>query len=253
MANQYYSIRVDSAANTLADFKAALLDYYGAYNDPANLTGVRFDYDSSPYLIFRCSAIADQYIRIYMSATHALFSYGDGVAGNNVTNPVAFGGTSSTGTLSEAHLVLGPQTLLWQTLQSTTNSRIVLLGQLSNNDYAVLACMGNSYASYNSGCAGRNTTDSTDLWPVTLSHGFQSAAGKLYTQSIILKNGVVGMELTGAGAIASFQDIYNVSYSQGNTTVNAGSTFILTTSGMYMNNALAVFPTSLLMQYEPIA
>lgn len=253
MANSYYSIRVDSAANTLADFKAALLDTYGAYNDPANLTGVRFDYDTSPYLIFRSSAIADAYIRLYWNSNNPVFSYGDGVSGNNVTNPVAFGGTSTAGSMTEAHLVLGPHTLLWQSLQSTQISRLVIIGQLTNNDYAVLSCSGSSSSIYTTSHYAYNTTDAARLLPVTLDHGFQGAAGKLYTQRLILAGyGAGGVELNGDGSVAGYQDLYNASHETSNIGYVWGATFVLSLSKMYMDGAYPVLDTCLLMEFEAV-
>lgn len=257
MANKRYAIRVDSAANVLTDFKAALVDYYGAYNDPANLSGVRFDYDTSPYVIFRCSAIADAYIRLRWQSNNPMFSCGDGVNGNDVTNPIVFGGTQALGSTSVANMVLGPHTLLWHNLQGSLTSRIVLVGQLTNADYAVMACAGINTASYTVSHFGYNTTDGVYLWPVTLSSPFGSAAGKLYTQPLILRQGAAGLsglELTGVGAVATFQDVLNVSHAPGNATPTWGATFVLTTSGMYMNigEHLPVLPTGLLMEHPAV-
>ena len=118
---------------------------------------------------------------------------------------MAFLGTSNVGTPTEMHLVLAPHTLLVMQLLSSMYSKMGIIGQLTNGDYAVLGMAGNS--TYAAGTAGYNTTDGTSIYPVTLATGFQSAAGKLYTQALILRNGAVGVELNGDGSIASFQDV----------------------------------------------
>ncbi len=249
MSNRYYSIRVDTAANAVADIQAALLAYYGAYDADTNPTGVAVLYSTSPYLIFTCTALADKPIRLYWSSGPC-FYYGTGyTSGNNVDSPTAFSGTSSLGTVSAAHLVLGPHTLLLNVLQTTQNSRLVLLGQLKNGDYAVLGLNGSATTSYNNNNYGFNTTDGTALWPVGLDNGVQSASGHLYTQKLVLSNGVTGLELNGDGSVASFQDVLVAGYVTSATTLVVGATFMLTTCKMYMAGARQSLGTSLVMTF----
>lgn len=251
MGNKYFSIRTTSAADCLADVKAALEAVYGLYNVDTNPTGVVYDYDVPPYLIFRCTAIADKRIRLYIATDNPLWGFGDEVSGNTLTNLIPFGGSSSTGGWTEAHMVLGPHTLLWMNLESTLYSRLVMIGQLTNDDYAVLGMVGNSNTSYNVSCAGWNTTDGVSLWPVAMESGFQSAAGKLYTQALVLKHGVTGLELNGDGSIASFQDIVNASYSTTATVAVWGATFVLTVGSLYMDSGWGpALRTCLLMSYD---
>lgn len=249
MGNTYYSIRTDSNANMIADVKAALLDTYGAYDDPSNLTGVRFDYDTDSYLIFRCTAISDQYLRIQSSNRRALFSYGDGVSGNDVTNPVRFGGTSSTAAPTRNDLVLGPHTLLY--LSQCGLPTLDLIGQLTNDDYAAMGFIGSSDGYFNGGTIAMNTTDGVRFVPITFDGGFQSSAGKMYTQELILAHtAAAGVELNGDGSIASFQDIMNASYITGSSTAVWGATFVLTFCVMYQTGTGPFMRTCLLMTYD---
>ena len=79
MANKRYVIRVDDYQNTLADIKAALLDYYGAYDASTNPDGVNILYDATYYLIFTSTAIADKPIRVEVNSCERIFiNYGSG-------------------------------------------------------------------------------------------------------------------------------------------------------------------------------
>ena len=252
MANKHYSIRVDTHLNALADIKAALLDYYGAYNDPANPDGVNILYDEPYYLIFTCTAIADKPIRVNVNSSERIFmNYGSGyTAGDDVDDPVAFLGTYNGGAPTEMHLVLAPHTLLVMQLLSTVYSKMGIIGQLTNGDYAVLGMAGTN--SYMTGTAGYNTTDGTQFYPTALDTAFQSSDGKLYTQNLILRGAVSGVELNADGSIASFQDIHNASYVTDRTSAVWGATFVLTYSNMYMDVGVAVLRTCLLMEYEEV-
>ena len=252
MANKHYSIRVDDYLNALADIKAALLDYYGAYNDPANPDGVNILYDETYYLIFTCTAIADKPIRVYVNSSERIFiNWGSGyTAGDNLDDPVAFLGTDNTGTPSEMHLVLAPHTLLITQLLSTLYSKMGIIGQLTNGDYAVLGMVGQSNNTV--GTAGYNTTDGTQFYPTALDTAFQSSDGKLYTQNLILRGAVSGVELNADGSIASFQDIHNASYVTDRASAVWGATFVLTYSNMGMDVGVIVLPTCLLMEYEEV-
>jgi hypothetical protein len=240
MANSYYSIRIDSAANTLTDFKTALTAKYGAYHVDTNPTGVTYVYDTSPYLIFTCTALSDKHIRLYVASSH-LWSYGTGyTSGNNVDGPVTFGGTYNGSSATAVHLIAGTNVFFVNMLQGNINSKIVVIGKLTNNDYGVLGLIGSSSATYNANTYGMNTTDGTKLYPVALDTAFQSAAGKLYKQRLILRNGAVGTEFDGDGSIASFSDIYNVSFVNGASTITVGATYLISTSSMYFNDGSPV-------------
>jgi hypothetical protein len=253
VANKRYAVRFDSVANTVADIRAAFLDYYGAYHVDTNPLGVAELYYTSPYWIFTCAAIADKPIRIYIAGVGRLYiNTGSGyTSGNDVDGPVAWMGTSTSGAATEFYVVLGPRTALFHVLQSLLLSKVGIIGQLTNGDYAVLGMIGSSTATYNAGALGLNTTDGTPIFPVTWDTGFQSAAGKLYTQPLILRNGVTGVELNGDGSIASFQDLANAAFVTANNAAVWGATFVLTVSGpLYMDGALPVLRTCLLMEYE---
>ena len=254
MANKHYSIRVDDYLNTLADIKAALLDYYGAYDASTNPDGVNILYDETYYLIFTCTAIADKLIRVNVNSSERIFMYyGSGyTAGSNLDDPVAFLGTDNTGTPSEMHLVLAPHTLLITQLLSTVNSKMGIIGQLTNGDYAVLGMVGAGNSAYTVGTAGYNTTDGTQFYPTTLDTAFQSSDGKLYTQNLILRGAVSGVELNADGSIASFQDIHNASYVTDRASAVWGATFVLTYCNLYMDVGVAVLRTCLLMEYEEV-
>lgn len=233
MANSYYSIRIDTAAHSHEDTKAALLDYYGAWADPSNLGGVIFDYDTSPYLIFRVAGLSSKMIRVYHYVAPR-WSYGDAVTGNDVTNAVNFCGTRADGAISVNHLVLGPNTLLSCALLTSVVSRVAIIGKLSNDDFAVLCSVGNTNATYRQGATGYNVTDAVELHESSFSEAFDSTAGKLYTQKLILYNYVNGdVELEGGGDPASFIDIRNISYQPGVNAVTIGPTFIITPSMLY--------------------
>jgi hypothetical protein len=261
VANKHYVIRYDARENMHADVKAALLDYYGAYHVTTNPTGVAFLYDTSPYLIFTCTAIADKPIRLYVHGAaicRPFWSYGSGyTTGTNVDNPVTFSGTYETATaglinVSDVHLVLGPHTLLMSCLGGTRlTSLLVLIGQLSNNDYVALAAMGTSSATYRAGVMAYNMTDAAQVWPIALTDKFQSAGGKLYSCPLILRNGAYVAEANGDGSPASFQDLANVSHVTSSTGAVWGTTYTLSHSRLYMEGGVtAVLPTCLLMEYE---
>ena len=255
MTNKYYALSVASESALHAAIKAALLDYYGAYADPGNLTGVAFLYDTSPELIFTCTAIADKPLMVDCDdGGRCRWLYGSGyTSGAVLDDPVYFAGSYNTGTPTEAHLSLGAHTLLMTVLLTTIGSRLAVVGQLSNGDYAVLGAIGNSNHTYNAGAIGYNTTDSVNLYPVTFDAGFQSTAGLLYKQDLILSRGATGVELNTDGSIASFQDLQNAAYDSGSNIVEVwGATFVLTMCDMYMASALNVLPTSLLMEYDEV-
>jgi hypothetical protein len=72
----------------------------------------------------------------------------------------------------------------------------------------------------------------------------------LYKQAWILIHGDAGVELNDDESIASFQDIYNASFVTTLTGYVWAASHVLSVGQMYMDGALLVLQTCLLMEFE---
>jgi hypothetical protein len=249
MTNKYYSIGVTTP---IANIEAALIDKYGTYNVSTNPTGALIHYSAAAGMVFSCSLLSNKVIKVLWSSSNLMHSYGDAwTSGTTITNEVTFGGTSTAGTASAVHLILGDYTYFMNYLGSTINSRVILIGKMTNDDYGALCLIGSATSTYYVSALGRNTTDNTAMRPSCWENPFTAADGKLYRQRPALYTyGGVGVELNSDGSLAFFQDVYNASYNNVVTTLVLGATFLLSTGNMYMDGGTLHLRTCLLMEFE---
>jgi hypothetical protein len=249
MTNKYYSIGV---ATPIANIDAALIDKYGAYHETTNPTGALIHYSAAAGMVFSCSRLSNKVIKVLWSASCLLHSYGDAwTSGTTITNEIAFTSTSTVGTSSEIHLILGDYTYLVNLLQGTQISRLALIGKMTNDDYGVLGLSGVNNSTYYANCIGRNTTTGAAMRPSTWDIPFTGADGKLYRQRpAMYAHGGIGVQVNSDGSFAFFQDVYNASYSNAANILVLGATFLLTTGNMYMDGGALHLRTCLLMEFE---
>lgn len=234
MANAYYSI---GTSTTIADIKSALQTQYGSGN-------VTIYYETSSYLIFFCSTIADKVIKIYVSGTPR-FYYGDAYSsGTALTNEVAFAGYSTTATA--IHLVLGDSFFYMCWLGSY--SGIAVIGKLTNDSYI---CLGlNSASATASNSKGRDTTNSLDIVPITIGGGFVNSSGKLYKQPVIFVKADGSVEEQTDGNIAGISGLYSISYYTGGGSVLVkNDSYLISPCDLYMSDVKKYLQTGFFAEW----
>lgn len=240
MANTYYTVGTTAP---IAEIKAALISQYGSGN-------VTVYYETTSYLIFSCSAIANKVIKLYWYSTSNFMAYyGDAwTSGSTITNQVQFIGYGG-GTASEQHLVLGDNFFFLATLCSTLLSLITIIAKMTNNDYVCIGLMGNSASTYNANCRGVNTTDAVDVRLSTLDYKFASSTGKLYKQNLIIAKTNGTAEQNTDGSLATINGLYNISHSLSNATLLKGTNYLMSPSNMYMLDLAMYLKTCLFTEF----
>ena len=211
-------------ASSMADIKNALLDYYGS--------NVTIHADSSSQVIFSCAQVSDKVIKITGYADVRTY-YGDAFSGSDITNPVEFGGSTTIGATSAAHMVCGDTFILLNVLASSINSRLMIISQLTDNRFMVCGFTGHSSNASDTG--GYVTTDNVEVSLSGLDADCNIGTKALLMKPIIID--VLGVSLSVGGIPVSFKDIYSVSKKKGNATVGKGPGYFLTTSGLYDKNS----------------
>lgn len=216
---------------SMASIEAALLDFYGAYNAVSNPDGVTIHESSSAELIFSCPAIAGKVIKFTGTGDMRAF-YGDTYDGGtlDITSPVEWGGSTTGGASSAIHASLAANTAIFVTLASTLNSRVWLLGQLTNSKYAVQGLIGYNNATYYATARGKITDTGEDCMIYGLE-GDYSAGGKLVKSPLVFVT-PSGAQLNGSN-LATLSDIYSASRKLGPGTIQKGSGYFITPSGLY--------------------
>lgn len=226
----------------LTAIETALIAHFGADN-------VTIHTSAASKLIFTVAAICDKPIRLTVVASQLLAAYGTAYnAGTvNVDNPVFFGGTNDAGIGSTYAVCLTDNTLLVNWLTTTQNSKIILVGKLTNNAYAVLGCVGTPTVGYNAGHYGYLTATDTGIWVVGLAEDMRTSTGKVLKVPVTVYDLVAGSPLTIDGVPAAFEGISICSRQLGQTIMHKGSDYFITTSGMYDNDVRRLY-NSLLVE-----
>ena len=218
---KYYS------CSSIADIKAGLIDYYGAYDAGTNSDGVLIHTDSSSLIIFSCSAVSDKVIKITGYADLRAY-FGDAYSGSDITNPTEFGGSTTIGSTTATHLVCGDAFVLVNVLASTIVSRLWVIGQLTNNAFAVIGMIGVNGSDDHT--LGFLTADKTSFTLKGLTNDYVVGSKRAIYQPII----VTGLGAVYSGtSLVSLKDIYSISMQAGNGTVYKGTGYFITTSGMF--------------------
>lgn len=229
MANTYYSITPETSTVTIAEIAAALQDKYGA--------GVTIHYTNADNVIFSCPAVSDKVIRLYSNYGLNCY-YGDAwTSGTTITNSVKICGYSVSSSNISLNMVLGPNTIFFSAIRSpisTGGGTVLIIGKLSNDDFAILSALGNT-SSYYSSYLSYNTTKSLSLYPKGFQTDFAMADGKLYKQPIILKRADGSVEQNADGTIASFIDVFTVSYQVGLTAEVVAANYVMSASPLWYN------------------
>jgi hypothetical protein len=219
---------------------AALQDYYGA--------GVTIHSSSSTVLIFSCAAISDKVIKLTMTSSRLYAYYGDSYdsGAGDITNPVNFGGTYNSSSVSKAHVILGDTSLFINCLWGTINSKIVIVGQLSDGTFAVAGMAGNSIAPYCADCFAYRTAGQAGFTLLSNLPDAPTEAGKIFKVPLyIIQAG--GVPVVG-GVPVSFKGISACTRRLGSSTLFKGSGYFISTSGMYFDNAVSASANSLLIE-----
>jgi hypothetical protein len=197
-------------------------------------TGLTIHSESATLLIFSCTAIADHVIKLQLSSNQLLAYYGDAYSGGDITNSVTFGGSYTLGTTSKIHVICCDNTLVVNSLTSTQNAKIFVIGKLSNDACAVLGLCCASTTTYNVNHFGYLTASDVTIRPFGMSEDIQTETGKVLKRALAIYTSVSGLEMD-SGALVTFQDISSCSKALGQTTTHKGADFFLTTSGGYMD------------------
>lgn len=223
---------------TFDNIRVGLLDYYGAYDAGTNPTGVDVKESSATILIFACAAISDKIIKLIYASSDLLAFYGDAYSGSGViTNEVSFLGTTTAGSVTAIHMVCANNTLLINAVCTTINSRLLIIGKITNNAYAVIGLIGSSNASYYSGTYGYLTADQTAFRISGLASAFAVGAKRLKMPFALITS--AGAINTGS-SLVTFSDLYSVSNALGQAVCSKGTGYFMTTSSMYNNDGVIV-------------
>jgi hypothetical protein len=222
---------------SLSNVDAALQAYYGA--------GVTIHSSSATRLIFSCAAASDKVIELLISSSVPLAYYGDAYSAPNITNSVTWGGSSTTGTVSRIHLVLCTNTIVINSLISTQNSKIFIIGKLTNDAFAVAGMVANSGTTRADHYA-KLTASGSNLRLFDLTLDVKSDTGKIYKRPLIIWTVVGGVPLTSGNPVA-FRDLTSCSRQLGATTVFKGATYFITSSGHFFDSSEGVAATNSLL------
>ena len=217
---KYYQV------GSMSEIKNALLDYYGA--------NVTIHADSTTQVIFSCAQVSDKVIKI-TGYSDVRSYYGDAFSGGDITNPVEFGGSTTSGSTSNVHMVCGDTFVLLNVLASSINSRLVIISQLTDNSFMVYGFIGQANVIYTIDAGGYVTTSNTEVSLSGLDVDCNIGAKAFLMKPIIIDP--LGSALSVGGVQVSFKDIYSVSKKKGNATVGKGPGYFLTTSGLYDKNS----------------
>jgi len=239
MANSYYTISITAP---IPDIKAALIDKYGS-------GGVTVHYETTTCLIVSVLAISNKVLKF--SGTRTATFYGDDwTSGTTITNPVQFSGYDSSGSNNtEMHLVLGDNVFFLCTLEASYNSRIAIIGKMTNDKYICIGMVGTSNSSYTTYHKGKNTTDNVDVTIPTYGNTFYSNTGKLYKQEIIIKRADGSVETKTDGSLATLVGLYNVSHVTSQTTLLKGANYLMSSINQYMSDAIMYLRTCLMAEF----
>lgn len=208
-------------SNSMTDIKNALVDYYGA--------NVTIHSDSTTQIIFSCPQVSDKVIKLTgFSDIRAWF--GDAFVGTDITNSVEFGGSTTTGTTSIAHIVCGDSFIIINVLASTLNSRVLIFSQLTNNDFAVLGMIGATSSSYRTSLKSYLTQSNTEFHLASIARDFNLGAKALLFKPLLITS--LGALYDENGYI-SFKEIYTVSKMVGNSNISKGAGYFLTSSDLF--------------------
>ncbi len=220
---------------------AALVTHFGAGN-------VTIHSSAASKLIFQAAAICNKPIRLTVSSSELLAYYGSAYnAGtDDIDNPIVFGGTYVSGTGSAYALLLTDHTMLLNWLTAIARSKIILIGKLTNDAYAVLGCIGNP--NYPTNAYGYLTATDSGMW-VYGPGDFETrtTAGKLVKQPLIVYDFTAGIPLTAGGEPAAFEGISVTSRRLGQTIMHKGADYFISTSDMYDNDGRRLY-NSLLVE-----
>lgn len=220
----------------------ALITRYGAGN-------VTIHTSAAAKLIFTAAAICDKPIRLTVSTDQLLAAYGSGYnAGTtDIDDPVVFGGSSGAGAGSVYAVVFTDNTMLLNWITTSQNSKIILVGKLTNGDYAVLGCVGSSSGVYYINHFGFFTATDSGMWVYAPVGDIKTIAGKTLKQPLIVYDLAAGIPLTGGGVPAAFEGISVASRQLGQAVMHKGADYFISTSDMYDNNARRLY-NSLLVE-----
>lgn len=240
---KYYNI-----GSTFDNIRVGLLDYYGAYDASTNPTGVDVKEYSSTLLIFTCTAFTDKVIKLTYPSSDFFAYFGDEYSGSSViTNTVPVSTSASYDSDTAIHMVCSDNTLLINSApHGTFKSKLLIIGKLTNNAYAIVGLLGHSSSNYIPGCDGYLTAD---LTAINLA-GFDTAiaiGAKRLTMPFIV-NTALGA-LNDENGIVTFRNLYSVSNALGNNTCSKGIGYFMTSSGMYDANVRRI-PNSMLMYVD---
>ena len=211
----------------MANIKASLLDYYGAYDVSTNPTGILVHTDSTTLLIFSCSLVSDKVIKITGFADMVAY-YGDAYSGGDITNPIVWGGTTTSGGTSSVEMVCGDTFLIMTIFASTINHRLWVIGQLTDNQFACIGLVAQAASTINA--FGYLTATNTVFWLVGLSVAYQIGSKRAISQLVII---TASGALYSGTAIVGFKNIYSASAQLGVSASAKGTGYYLTPSGGY--------------------
>ena len=219
----------------LTHIGTALTAEYGAGN-------VTIHSSAASKLIFTATPINDKPIKIYVSGSQLFAAYGSAYDSgtDDITDPQEFCGSSSTGTGTGYHLYLTENLMTMNWFTTGANSKLVMVGKLTNDAYGVIGLCGSSSATYYVNHFGFFTADGADLWFVLRSLPDQATAtGKVMTvPAAVFKTGDV--LLTAGGDFVTFKETYVATRQTGQTTAYKGTDYFFTTSGNYRSDGQVI-------------
>lgn len=227
--------------------EAALKEKFGTYDVVTNPTGVTTLYLSTSAIVFTCTALSPKVMKF--STAQYYGSFGDAwTSGIIITNEIIFGGNNFGSAPLTYKLVLGDTFLLLNVYNATaTNSRLQLIGKLSNSNSICLGCYGSP--SYRAALKIYDITTSEELGLFSVLGVIRSNTNAIYKSPLYFSKVIGGAEYEVGGNLSPLLNVYMSSYKTGTiATLNAAGYFLSTSDNYFLGGVGDVMPNSLLVE-----
>jgi len=172
-----------SVTTEVADFAAAIADFYGEGN-------YTIYYQNSEFLVFKIPAISNKVLRVkFMSGAGGHFNYGDEwTSGSDITNVQYISLYFNSAVQGSADLILSQYSLQFFNTDTSFLSTIII-GQLSNGEYAGIGLQ-NTTSQLDRSVSKLMTDDSIiiPMFPSIVTNNVSSESNKLLKFRMYIAN-----------------------------------------------------------------